>query len=177
MNVDQVDLYPDLAEERAWIADAIERDLPLLGICLGSQLIARAVGADVRRADEPEIGWAPVVVCDPKDPLLGPLASDTVVLHWHQHVFDLPQAAKPLARSAQTNYQAFRYRNVWAVLFHPEADRELVAQRLAQPVMAAEVPDGGDWDYDSAELFGRSRRGFESFAALIEVHRANRQPA
>ena len=77
MNVDEVDRFPALAAEREWLAEAVHRELPVLGICLGAQLLARALGAEVRPGERKEIGFAPVEVADPADPVLGALAPST----------------------------------------------------------------------------------------------------
>ena len=84
---------PELATEREWLAEALRREMPVLGICLGAQLLARALGAEVRPGERPEIGFAPVEILDPDDPILGALAPSTTVLHWHGDVFDLPDGA------------------------------------------------------------------------------------
>ena len=125
MNVDEVDRYPGLLAERDWLAAAIEADLPILGVCLGSQLIARALGAEIRPGAAQEIGWAPVTVHDADDPILAGLAPESPVLHWHGDVFDLPPGATHLASSGQTEIQGFRVRNAWGLLFHAEADLDL----------------------------------------------------
>jgi GMP synthase (glutamine-hydrolysing) len=139
MNVDEVERFPGLAAEREWLAEALRRQLPLLGICLGAQLLARALGAEVRPGEGPEVGFAPVAVSDPGDPVLGGLAPSTEVLHWHGDVFDLPDGAQPLASSERTEQQAFRAGNAWGVLFHPEADFALVEAWLAVPEMIDEA--------------------------------------
>jgi GMP synthase (glutamine-hydrolysing) len=177
MNVDEVDLHPALASEREWLAEAVRRQVPVLGICLGAQLLARALGAAVRPGEGQEIGFAPVEVFDPGDPILGALAPGTMVLHWHGDVFDLPEGATALARSALTELQAFRLGCAWGVLFHPEADVALVERWLAVPEMAAEASAalgaGG-----AAALPGRAREaepalvertapGFRTFAELV----------
>jgi len=136
MNVDDVERHPALATEREWLAEALRRDLPLLGVCLGAQLLARALGAEVRPGEEPEIGFAEVEVHDPADPILGGLAPSSTVLHWHGDVFDLPPGAQSLATSAKTEPQAFRAGNAWGVLFHAEADAALVETWLREPTMA-----------------------------------------
>ncbi|HEY5054421.1 MAG TPA: type 1 glutamine amidotransferase [Solirubrobacterales bacterium] len=139
MNVDETARYPALAVEREWLAEAVDREMPVLGICLGAQLLARALGAEVRPGEGPEIGFAPVGIAEPSDPVLGALAPSTDVLHWHGDVFDLPDGARPLASSARTEHQAFRLGNAWGVLFHSEADLALVEAWLAVPEMAEEA--------------------------------------
>ena len=181
MNVDETDLHPQLAAERDWLAEAVRRDLPVLGICLGAQLLARALGAKVRPGEGPEVGFAPVEILDSDDPILGALAPTTTVLHWHGDVFDLPDGANPLARSSQTEHQAFRHGNAWGVLFHPEADFALLEAWLAVPEMVrtarSALGDKGahalpaDAEAAEPELLERTTPGLEAFAALIEVNR------
>src|SRR5262249_62055310 len=121
------------------LAPGTDGDKPVLGVCLGAQLIAAALGAEVRPGPAPEIGFATVRIRDPGDPVVGGLAPDAAVLHWHGDVFDLPEGAEVLAWSAQTQNQAFRIGNAWGLLFHPEADAALVESWLAVPEMAAEA--------------------------------------
>jgi GMP synthase (glutamine-hydrolysing) len=71
MGVDEVDRHPALALEREWLAEALRRGMPLLGVCLGAQLLARALGAEVRPGERPELGFALVEILDPDDPVLG----------------------------------------------------------------------------------------------------------
>ncbi|HWC08404.1 MAG TPA: type 1 glutamine amidotransferase, partial [Solirubrobacterales bacterium] len=180
MNVDEVVRFPGLAAEREWIAAAVERGLPLLGICLGAQLLARALGAEVRPSPRWELGFGEVRVHDPEDPLLGALAPGLEVLHWHGDVFDLPAGAHHLASSAQTENQAFRVNNAWGVLFHPEADFALVEAWLAEPEMidealaavgeaeTARLP--GRAEELEEELIARTTPGFELFASLAAAN-------
>jgi len=180
MNVDEVGRHPQLAEEREWLAEALRREMPALGICLGAQLLARALGAEVRPGEGPELGFAPVEVTDPADPLLGGLAPSTTVLHWHGDVFDLPEGATALARSAKTEVQAFRHGNAWGCLFHPEADFALLEAWLAVPEMvhqacealgddgAAKLP--AEAEAAEPDLIERTTPGLEAFAALVGAH-------
>lgn len=177
MNVDEVDCFPALAAEREWLAASVERGMPVLGICLGAQLLARALGAQVRAGEGPEIGFAPVEVSEPGDPLLGGLAPSTEVLHWHGDVFDLPDGAQHLASSERTECQAFRAGNAWGVLFHPEADFALLEAWLAVPEMideaVAALGDAGEHALPEraaeveATLVERTQPGFEAFAEIV----------
>lgn len=176
MNVDEVERWPGLALEREWIAEAAGRDLPLLGVCLGAQLIARALGAEIRPGRQKELGWAEVEVVDADDPLLGPLAPRSEVLHWHGDVFDLPPSATLLARSAQTAVQAFRAGRAWGLLFHAEADAALAELWLAEPSMREEAESvlGAEAteqiirraDEQGAAMIERTTPVFERFAEL-----------
>jgi GMP synthase (glutamine-hydrolysing) len=177
MNADEVDVHPELASEREWLAEALGRDMPVLGICLGAQLLARALGAEVRAGEGVELGYAPVEILDPDDPILGPLAPSATVLHWHGDVFDLPEGAKHLARSERTEVQAFRHGNAWGVLFHPESDFALLEAWLAVPEMvheacaalgddgAAALPDQAE--AAEADLLARTTPGLDAFASLV----------
>jgi GMP synthase (glutamine-hydrolysing) len=177
MNVDEVERFPALAAERGWLAEALERQMPLLGICLGAQLLAVALGAEVRSGEGPEIGFAPVEVANPDDPLLGGLAPGSEVLHWHGDVFDLPDGAEHLASSERTACQAFRAGSAWGVLFHPEADFALVEAWLAVPEMIDEalgaLGEAGTQALPerASELEGklveRTTPGFEAFAEIV----------
>ena len=177
MNVDEVERYPGLAAEREWLAEALRLDKPVLGVCLGAQLLARALGAEVRPGAMPEIGFAPVTVRDSLDPLLGALAPETTALHWHGDIFDLPEDATLLASSERTQHQAFRRGNAWGVLFHPEADAALVDRWLAEPTMAVEAEaalgEGAPVELRrqaaaaERQLTARSTPGLQAFAARL----------
>lgn len=176
MSADAVRSHPALEDEREWLAEAVRRELPILGVCLGAQLLARALGAEVRRGERPEIGFDEVTIHDADDPILGGLAPRTPVLHWHGDVFDLPPDAHPLASSALTEHQAFRAGHAWGVLFHAEADAALVEAWLQEPTMAAEarraIGDSAMADLRrrarqiEPALIARSQPGFEAFADL-----------
>ena len=177
MNVDEVERFPALAAEREWLAEAVERGMPVLGICLGAQLLARALGAAVRPGPAPEIGFAPVEVTDPGDPVIGGLAPRAEVLHWHGDAFDLPEGATHLASSERTPCQAFRAGNAWGVLFHPEADYALVEAWLEIPAMIEEavaaLGDAGEHDLPEraaeleADLVKHTAPGFAAFAEIV----------
>jgi GMP synthase-like glutamine amidotransferase len=122
MNVDQEDRYEWLGTERGLIGRLIERRVPLMGLCLGGQMVAAAAGAVPRRAARPEIGWHQVELTEAgrDDPLLAPLAPAFEAFQWHSYEFPLPPGAVALARS-QVCLQACRIGEVaWAVQFHPE---------------------------------------------------------
>jgi GMP synthase (glutamine-hydrolysing) len=177
MNVDQVEEYPGLLAEREWIAAAAGAGRPMLGVCLGAQLLARALGSDVVAGPEPEIGWAPVTILDEADPLAAHLAPETDVLHWHGDVFDLPPGAAHLASSARTQVQGFRKDNAWGFLFHAEADLDLARLWMNEESMREEAVRSLGEDgaarilSEAAELDARIRTRtaplFKEFAAIV----------
>lgn len=118
--------YPFLRSERLLLADAVEEGIPVLGICLGAQLLARALGAEVRTAEAPEIGWLTIAPTSAAvdDPLFGHLTAPAGVYQWHHDVFELPDGARLLATSERFENQAFRTGDAWGVQFHPEVDPE-----------------------------------------------------
>ena len=125
MNVDDEERHGWIAEEKALLRELLDREVPLLGLCLGGQLVAEAAGAEARRASEPEIGWHQVEVTPEgaADPLLGPLAPSFEAFQWHSYEFPLPPGAIPLARSEVCLQGARIGERAWALQFHPEVSR------------------------------------------------------
>lgn len=122
MHPDQEDTHTWLPEEIVWLEQLLAERRPVLGICLGVQLLARAAGAEVRRLAEPEIGWIDVGLNDAgaADPVLGSMPRRFPGLVWHHYTYDVPDGAVELARTDRTT-QAFRLGDAcWGVQFHPE---------------------------------------------------------
>lgn len=125
MNVDEEDGHPWLANELALLRELLTAEVPLLGLCLGSQLVAAAAGATPVRAPRPEIGWHRVELTAEglEDPLLGALAPGFEAFQWHSYEFPLPPGAAALARS-EVCLQGCRVgERAWAIQFHPEVSR------------------------------------------------------
>jgi GMP synthase (glutamine-hydrolysing) len=142
MNTDQTDEHPHLDTETELIGDAIERGMPVLGICLGAQLIARALGASVGRNAEKEIGWYEVRPTSDaqRDPLLRHFRDSEQIFQWHGDTFEIPSGAVRLASSRSCANQAFRYEdNVYGLQFHLEVDERLVERWLRVPHHQAEI--------------------------------------
>jgi GMP synthase (glutamine-hydrolysing) len=179
MSVNDADRLAGIAIEIDWIATAIAAETPILGVCLGAQLIAKAAGAAVVSADKPEVGVSAVEILDPGDVLLGSLAPSIAALHWHGECFDLPAGAVRLARSSPTPVQAFRLAEAtWGLQFHLEADRAVIDRWLTQPGMAAEAramhgPDFAAVLRAQADQLDalRARRVFDAFASVCAKHR------
>jgi len=140
------DDLPGLKDELGLIEKALGDDVPVLGICLGAQLIAKALGARVFRNAELEIGWEKVWLTEAgkSDALLGGLASPETFFHWHSETFDLPEGAEWLAFSEKCKHQAYRYgRRVYGLQFHPEVTAEMIDDWCGQPVNCGDVATFG----------------------------------
>jgi GMP synthase (glutamine-hydrolysing) len=126
MNVDMTESFPFLSEERSYVRKAIDTGIPYLGICLGAQMLARAMDRKVYPAGVREIGFN-VLHPTPEaaeDPLVSVFRDGDMVFHWHEDTFELPEGAKLLATGDQVRLQAFRFgRLAWGMQFHFEVDR------------------------------------------------------
>jgi GMP synthase (glutamine-hydrolysing) len=129
-SVYEQDRYPFLRDELRLIEQALRTGKPMLGVCLGSQLLAAALGARVYPGQKKEIGWYPVTRA--ADPFWEGLPARWTAFHWHGDVFDLPAGATALASSEWTACQAFRYGGgAIGLLFHLEVTAAMVANMVA----------------------------------------------
>jgi GMP synthase (glutamine-hydrolysing) len=163
-------MHPDQDAEHAWLAGetrflerTLEAGVPLLGVCLGAQLVARATGAPVGPARQAEVGWHEVELNDAgaADPVLGVLPRRVTAFQWHYYTYEPPTGALELASSAAAR-QAYRLRDrTWGIQFHPEVDRNMLdrwfrggAAELPKPVdeIAAET----DRNLPAWNLHGRA---------------------
>ena len=129
MNVYEEDRYPFLRDEDLFIKEAIQRGKKVLGICLGAQLIAKALGGKVFKAPVKEIGWYDVSLTEEgfKDALFSSLPKKFSVFQWHGDTFEVPKAGKLIATSTSVIHQAFRYgENVYGLQFHLEVKEEMI---------------------------------------------------
>jgi GMP synthase-like glutamine amidotransferase len=119
--------------ELRYLEERLSRGTPMLGVCLGSQLIARAAGAQVFRAEEPEVGWVRVELTEAAaaDPVAAALPHRFDAFQWHHYTHGLPEGAVELARSRVCT-QAYRLGAAWGVQFHPEVRGEQVESWLAE---------------------------------------------
>ena len=142
MHPDEEATNPWLLPELEWLEGELERGTPLFGVCLGSQLLARAAGAPVFRAPEPEVGWFPVERTDAAgaDPVGATLPERFEAFEWHQYTHGLPEGAVELARSAVCT-QAFRLGSAWGVQFHPEVRQAQVEAWLDEGRREVADPD------------------------------------
>jgi GMP synthase (glutamine-hydrolysing) len=142
MGVYDADQYPHLAQEKAIIQLAAKNNLPVLGICLGAQLIADALGARVYPSGIKEIGWYDLTPTEAakEDPLFHALKAKEKVFQWHGDTFDLPHGTVHLAYSPLCVNQAFRYgRGVYGLQFHLEVDSAMIEAWLDVPQNRSEI--------------------------------------
>ena len=142
MHPDQDEEHPWLPSEGLFLREALEARTPLLGVCLGAQLIARAAGAWVGPASESEIGWYEVELTSAgrSDPVFGALPPRFEALQWHHYTYGLPDDAVELARSRACT-QAYRLGvEAWAIQFHAEVTLAMVESWLH--LDGYEVPGG-----------------------------------
>lgn len=157
--------YPWLAEEKAYIRRAIDAGKPMLGICLGAQLIADVLGAEVKRHDQREIGWFPIEHFGNH-----PLAhhfDNLVAFHWHGDTFDIPAGAHHIARSECCENQAFIYRDrVLGLQFHLEFTPETV-RRLVEH--CCDEIDGGPYTQRPDDMLTLPARFAKANMALYNL--------
>jgi len=158
MNVEDQARRPHLKVEMKAIEQALHQGKPVLGICLGAQLLAHVLGAPVRRHERPEIGWYDLSLTEAgtADPVLGALGPAASVFQWHGRSFALPDGAVHLARTESCEQQAFRWgESAYGLQFHPEVDAALVRRWLANPAYAQELRDAG-LPHDAAGIASRT---------------------
>jgi GMP synthase (glutamine-hydrolysing) len=159
MHPDQDDLHPWLREELDWLHELLERPVPTLGICLGSELLAHAAGARVARLPVPEIGWSEVSLTHDgrEDAVLSALPERFTALQWHSYGHDLPEGAVALAENA-ASLQAFRLgETCWGVQFHPE---------VTEPQLVRWIADESDPPSDAEAMREETRRRIGSWNEL-----------
>ena len=143
---DQGHFYPHLNVEMRCIEAALKRDMPVLGICLGAQLLAYTLGGGVKPMDEWEIGWYHLEPTDQAatDPVFSGLDKAQPVFQWHGYTFDIPAGAVHLARSASCENQAFRYGSkAYGLQCHLELDERLINRWLNYPEYQQDLDNAG----------------------------------
>lgn len=134
-SVYQLERYPYLRDEMQLIENALAGKKPILGVCLGAQLLAAVLGASVRRGESREIGWYPVRLTEAarNDRLMRGLPGEFTAAHWHSDIFDLPNGAVRLASSERTAIQAFRFGdNAYGLLFHAEITEDRIRSLVSE---------------------------------------------
>jgi GMP synthase (glutamine-hydrolysing) len=146
MNVMDQHQHPHLKTELLAIESALRKGIPVLGICLGAQLLAHVLGAPVQRHRQQEIGWYDLATTDAgrDDGVLGHLGETSPVFQWHGCTYDLPSGAVQLARTDTCEQQAFRFgSNAYGFQFHMEADEAMIDRWLRLPAYRDELAAAG----------------------------------
>ena len=167
MSANDGDRFPFLTAELDWIRTAVRRQVPLLGICLGAQLLAKALGAAVYRQARPEIGWYQVELLPAaaEDRLFRERSGRETVFHWHGDTFDLPAGAVHLARTPSCAHQAFRYGSTaYGLQFHVEMVPDLMERWLREFDVGGDP--GTDSEIDPAAIRGASAAAFPAMNAF-----------
>lgn len=177
--------HPWLATEKEWIAAAVRGRTPYLGVCLGAQLLAASLGAEVDVGHAPEVGVLPVEVTGPgrADPVFGVLGDQFPALQWHRDTFAIPAGAVQLGRSVAYPNQAFRFGEVaYAVQFHVEVADSMLAEWRYVPAYqkSAEAVLGADGFQHLAAAFAAARDSMartaaQMFTAWLDLAAAQRR--
>lgn len=170
-----IEEYGYLLEESLWLAEAVERGIPTLGICLGGQLLAHSRGADVRKLPQRVIGWPEVRRTDAGagDALFGALPDALHVLHWNEDYFEVPEDAVELCERSDVGGEAVRVaERAWATQFHPEAGEGVLDDWYRHPeaLEQAGVTEAEARAADARRMSEQRRNAevlFGSFAGIV----------
>ena len=168
MNADQIRSHPNLKTEVDILREAVANDMSVLGICLGAQLLAKALGGSVDRNPRREIGWHDVELTSDgvEDPVLSTFAPVQRVFQWHEDGITLPEQTVHLARSPISEVQAFRYgEHAYGFQFHLEVSRSLIERWLTVPENQSVIEDEGR-RLDADAIRAESEHSIEALEAL-----------
>ena len=174
MSVNEADIYPYITKEEELVKDFIKKGKKILGICLGAQIMAKALGAKVYVGPEKEIGWYDIELQENgiRDPFITKLATHPragdfwrkfKVFHWHGETFDIPEGTVRVAKSVLYPNQAFRLGNrAYAFQFHIEVTKEMIYDWLSnEPVDMDRIRKETEAFYD--DYFGRAINFYKAF--------------
>ena len=171
MNVEEQASRPHLRTELAVIEQALAQGKPVLGICLGAQLLAHALGAPISRCEQAEIGWYDLEthVDVAEDPVMAGFGARLPVFQWHSRTFAIPRGAVHLARTVSCAHQAFRYgRNAYGLQFHPEVNQALIERWLGIPAYRAELAAAG-LEHDAEAIRARTPAALAAMQARAQT--------
>jgi GMP synthase-like glutamine amidotransferase len=172
MNVYQDDKYPFLTKEVELLKRAVRQEVPTLGICLGAQLLARALGAPVVKAVQEEIGWHRVALTEEaaSDPLFKSMGSKFDVFQWHEDAFEIPERGVLLAQGNPCRNQAFRTGScAWGLQFHPEMNSKMLKTWLQHyPVKVNKSKIVFDYFERQQQYIFQAKMLYLNFARVIE---------
>ncbi|MCG3205971.1 MAG: Carbamoyl-phosphate synthase small chain [Elusimicrobia bacterium] len=166
MNVDEVTEYPFLLPELQLIEKVLKEGKPILGICLGAQLMAKALGKKIYKNKVREVGWHPIQLTPQakQDPLFKNMPTELDVLHWHGDTFDIPEGAVPLAKSKNCPNQAFRWgKTAYALQFHLEVTPAMLKKWCDAKCEESFIRSAGE---DPQKIISTTTKAFEVLEPL-----------
>lgn len=173
MSVNEDEIYPYIKEEEKLVRDFISKRKKILGVCLGAQIMAKALGARVYAGHQKEIGWYDIELTGEglRDtlirslalhPKVGDLWKRFKVFHWHGETFDIPQGAVRLASSGLYQNQAFRYgKDAYAFQFHIEVRKEMILEWLKDETDFERIEKETNTFFE--EYLGRAENFYKGF--------------
>jgi len=177
MSVYEVDKFSFLKDEDIFLKEVLKEEIPVLGICLGAQLLAKACGAKIRKAEQEEIGWYKVSLTEDgkKELLFKGLSNELDVFEWHRDTFEIPNNGILLASSQHCRNQAFRFgRNAYGLQFHIEVTPRMIESWIGEYLDTdneSEMPDARKMlveTYEKKNQFvRRANRILSNFFRLI----------
>lgn len=182
MGVYEADQYTHIKTEMKLIEEALKKDVPVLGICLGAQILAHVLGSEVRKAPEKEMGWYDIELTTAGEnaPLLSHFKKTEKVFQMHGDTFDIPKSCEHLAQSKICPAQAFSYgRKAYGLQFHLEVDEAMISRWLNNPRNQQDIESSGgkvseeQMKADTAKYLQNSlnlsQQTFQKFIDLFEM--------
>lgn len=166
MNVYEDNKYPFLKDEDEFLRKAISEEIPILGICLGAQLLAKACDAKIKKAPQKEIGWYKVNLVSEgrRDSLFENLPVELNVFQWHEDIFEIPESGVHLAESQSCHNQAFRFsRNAYGLQFHIEVTPQMVESWIDKYAKKETV------EFDAKDILIESYKRNEAFRRQADI--------
>lgn len=169
MNVYEDEKYPFLRDEVNFLKQTMDRGIPVLGICLGAQMIARACGASVFKASQKEVGWSEVFLTDTgkEDMLFRGLSETLPVFQWHEDTFELPVGGRLLATSAVCPNQAFRYFNAYGLQFHVEVTPQILSDWFGSSPEGEKITR--HWKKLEVDFMRHAQRLYSNFVEWVKA--------
>lgn len=168
MNVYDEDIHPWLADETAMLAEALTSGTPVVGICLGSQLMAKALGAQVVSSPQPEIGWfsARLNADGATDPIFAGFDEELTVLQFHNDMFNVPEGGRLLAGSQRCPNQVFRHGLSYGFQFHVEVTAGIIDQWYRNDDQRREIAPG--WKNQGLVMREQAWKLYENYWAMLQ---------
>lgn len=163
MRANDYERYPGLKAEMKLVRASISVGKPVLGVCLGHQIIALALGAKLKKGAEPEIGVGPIKRVG-NHGFFDMWGKQLDVLNWHSDCVTLPEGAQLLAKSAATKVQAFRFGSALGMQFHLEVTPQMLEEWLEVPTMVKELKAAGGTKAGLREAFAAANCELQALA-------------